>query len=296
MIKFADLESLFRIEKTENEKQILHRDLERQLSQRNYFIIIIVLFIVIIVSLTIRYYEKKKLNDALKNANISKDKFFRIIAHDLRAPFNATFSAVELLKTSYNDLNEGERKDTINSIGKLIKNNFDLMENLLMWSKNQGNIIEFDPVNLNLSKIINNNISLFNNNINKKEITLTLDCLEDLQINADEQMLNSILRNLIFNSIKFTNAGGKIHISAKQIEQGIQIQISDNGTGMNEETISGLFNLVNKQTLKGTIGESGSGIGLILTKEFIDKHGGTITVESKINEGSRFTIIFPTRN
>lgn len=293
MIKFGELESLLRIEKAEKENQILQNDLEQQIIQRNYLVTFIILIIIIVIIVTYRFYEKKKLSEELKQTNIVKDKFFSIIAHDLREPYHAIFSAIELLKHNYDDLNEKERKETIDAVGRLIKTDFDLLENLLMWAKNQSSFIEFSPVKLNIKKAINNTLTLFENNINKKNISLHVNCPDNLLINADEQMLNSILRNLIFNSIKFSNTKGKINITAAQINNQTRIEIADNGTGMDEETISSLFKPDTKRTLKGTAGESGSGIGLILTKEFVEKHKGNISVKSKLGEGSKFTINFP---
>jgi len=293
MIKFGELESLFKIEKTEKENQILLSDLEHQLNQRKYLIIIIVLFVLIAAAVTIRFYEKKKLSDKLRETNIVKDKFFRIIAHDLREPFNAIFSAVDLLKNNYDDLNERERKETLEAIGRLIKTDFDLLENLLMWSKNQSSFIEFSPVNLNLKEAIEKNINLVQNNIARKSINIKIDCPAELKINADEQMLNSILRNIIFNAVKFSHTGGEINIFSDQIGNNIKIEIADNGTGMSGETLANIFSLEKKSAFKGTAGESGSGIGLILTKEFIEKHKGTINVKSEEGKGSTFIITFP---
>lgn len=293
LIKFGELESLIKIEKAEKENQILLSDLEHQLSQRNYFIVIIVLALLTAIVVTIRFYEKKKLSEELKKTNIVKDKFFRIIAHDLREPFNAIFSAVDLLKNNYDDLNERERKDTLDAIGKLIKTDFELLENLLMWSKNQSSFIEFNPVNLNIKESVKKNINLVQNNIDKKSVNVKIDCPSELGINADEQMLNSILRNIIFNAVKFSNTGGEISISSKQIGNNIKIEITDKGTGMSSETMANIFSLEKKKAIKGTAGESGSGIGLILTKEFIERHKGTINIQSEVGKGSTFIINFP---
>jgi len=293
MIKFGELESLIKIEKTEKENEILVSHLEHQLKQRNYLIIIIILALLAAAVLTIRFYEKKKLSDELRKTNAVKDKFFRIISHDLREPFNAIFSAVDLLKNNYDNLSEQERKETIDSIGRLLKNDFELLENLLMWSKNQSSYIEFKPADILLYETIRKNIELIQNNIEKKNITVNVECPEKLIIRADEQMLNSILRNTIFNSVKFTNPGGVINIFANNFENKIQIEISDNGIGMSRDEIENLFSLENKKAAKGTAGESGSGIGLILTKEFVERHKGTITAQSETGKGSKFIITFP---
>jgi len=294
IIKLNELESILKIEKAEKENQILQYDLNQQIIQRNYLIISIILIIFIIGIITYRFYEKKKLSEELKQINLVKDKFFKIIAHDLRGPYYAIFSGIELLKTNYDNLSEHERKSTIETIGELIKSDYDLLENLLIWAKNQGNSIEFSPVDLKVKHIINNVLKLFHNNIIRKNIAATVECADDLIVQADEQMLNTIFRNLILNSIKFSKPNGEILISVSLINNNkTEIIIKDNGIGMDTETLNGLFiNPVNK-SVRGTKGESGSGIGLVLVKEFIERHGGTITAESKLDEGSTFTIVLP---
>lgn len=293
MIKFNELESLIRIEKTERENLLLQRDLQQQIIQRNYLIIFSILIIIIAIIVTYRFYEKKKLSEQLKRSNLVKDKFFSIIAHDLREPYNAIFSAVELLKNNYYNISEEERKEIIDSLGRLVKTDFDLLENLLVWAQHQTDFIEFSPVEINLRNAIDKNISLFENNIKWKSISIEINCPDDVKIYADEQMLNSILRNLIFNAVKFSNKGGNIKISVLKNEDGIQFKVEDNGTGMNEETLKNLFHAENKKSMKGTSGESGTGLGLLLTKEFIGRHKGSIKVESKLGTGSTFIISIP---
>lgn len=293
ILKLGEIESLVKIERSEKEKQILMKDLENQTKLRNYLIIIVVLFILIVIMLAIRYYEKKRLSSELNEMNLVKDKFFKIIAHDLREPFAALFGAASLLRDNYDELTEDEKKQTINMISESIRREFDLLQNLLIWAKSQQRQIKFNPQKLNLLLIINENVELIKTNLANKNISLRVECADDLIINADEQMLNTIIRNLIFNALKFTNEGGEILIAAKRKEGQTKIEVSDNGVGMNNETIQNLFALDKKNVGKGTSGETGSGIGLILTKEFVEAHKGTITAASEPGKGSVFTINLP---
>jgi signal transduction histidine kinase len=293
VIKLGELEALLRIEKAEREKQVLQKELEIQKNQRNYFIVILILLILIAAIITYRFFEKKKLSEKLKQTNLVKDKFFRIISHDLREPFSAILGSIEVFKDCYNDLNEEERIQTIETIQKAVEKDFELLENLLLWSRNQSNDIVFNPVKLSVKDVIEKNIFLIKSNLIKKEISIDVNCEKDLVIMADEQMLNSILRNLIFNAVKFTRRGGKISISVEKQNSFLNFSINDNGLGMDDFTIDGLFQLDKKVVSKGTAGESGSGIGLILTKEFVERHNGEITVESQLNVGSTFKVKLP---
>ncbi|HOI29146.1 MAG TPA: tetratricopeptide repeat-containing sensor histidine kinase [Melioribacteraceae bacterium] len=295
MIKLGELESLIKFEKSEREKEILQNDLNHQIRQRNYLVVITVLFLVIAVILTFRYFEKKKVSEELNRINIVKDKFFRIIAHDLREPFGATFSALGLLRDQYDELSETEKKDAIEVVSGLIKKDFDLLENLLMWAKNQRREIKFEPSTIYLQSVVDKIIALVSSRISAKNILVENICGDNDTVLADEEMLNAILRNVIFNAVKFTNHGGQITISCNHISEESVITIKDNGIGMDKNTIKDLFSLDTKNTSIGTAGESGSGLGMILVKEFVDMHKGKIEIESESGKGTTVTIILPSK-
>lgn len=295
MIKLGELESLIKFEKSEREKEILQHSLDNQIRQRNYLVVIAALFLIIAIILTFRYFEKKKISDELNRINIVKDKFFRIIAHDLREPFAATFSALGLLRDQYDELSESDKKETIAIISNLIKKDFDLLENLLMWAKNQRREIKFEPVTIHLKGVVEKIVVLISSRISSKNISVENFCEDGETVLADEEMLNAILRNVIFNAVKFTNNGGRIIISCKQIDGGSVITIKDNGIGMDKNTIKDLYSLDTKNTSIGTSGESGSGLGMILVKEFVDAHKGNIEIESEPGQGTAVTIILPNK-
>jgi len=218
---------------------------------------------------------------------------FNIISHDLREPFSAILGSIEVFKDCYNDLNEQERIETISTIQKSVQKDFELLENLLLWARSQSNNISFKPVNLELRAMIVKNISLIESNIDKKNISMEINCDDNVSIFADEQMLNSVLRNLIFNAVKFTGYDGKVSVTASKQNGTTIISVSDTGLGMEDYTLNNLFKLDKKVVIRGTDGETGSGLGLILTKEFLERHNGKITVESQVKKGSTFTISLP---
>jgi len=200
------------------------------------------------------------------------------------------------MKEQYNELSESEQKEAIEMIGGLIKRDFDLLENLLMWAKNQRQEISFRPIKLTLRLVITKILQLIETNLTNKNISVKINCPVEFSVYADDQMLNTILRNLIFNSVKFTKIGGKIEISAENRDDASVIRISDDGVGMDKDAIKDLFALEKKSISKGTAGESGSGLGMIIVKEFVDAHKGKIQVESEPGEGTTITITLPKNN
>ena len=233
-------------------------------------------------------YSKK-----LEEANATKDKFFNIIAHDLKNPFNSILGFSNLLLTNIDKYDKDKIKRFVTHINEAGKSTFKLLENLLEWSRNQQNKIPFNPEKTNLYYLAYESYILVNQNAKDKQIEIDLNIPNDIEIEADSQMLNTIIRNLLSNSVKYTSENGKITISAKQINNEVIIEISDTGIGMNEKTKNSLFKIGETKSKAGTNGEHGTGLGLLLCKEFVDKHNGTIHVESKPGEGSTFIVSLP---
>ncbi len=230
--------------------------------------------------------------ESLEKANQEKDKFFSIIAHDLKNPI-ANFKQVsELLLESYSDLPEDEKLLFLNLMQDSSKNIYSLLENLLEWSRSQRGTIKFSPEYINFKNIVDNTIQILSLSAKNKNISFEY-LLEVEEVFADANLLTTIIRNLCSNSIKFTPENGKIVISNFLSENFVEICIEDNGIGMSQETISKLFRIdVNVSTL-GTSNEKGTGLGLILCKEFIEMHKGKIRVESTPNIGTKFFISLP---
>ncbi|MCP5063313.1 MAG: PAS domain S-box protein [Ignavibacteriae bacterium] len=228
--------------------------------------------------------------ERLKELNGSKDKFFTIISHDLRSPFTSITGFSEVMMEDIDTLSKEDIKDFATSIHRTSKNVHNLLENLLHWSRIQTGRIDFTPNLISLNEQIDETIALYEVNAARKRISLINNIDEDYFIKADKFMLNTIIRNLVSNSIKFTKQGGEISVNAMEIkeEKKIEISIEDTGIGMSKEIQEKLFKIDEHITTKGTEKEKGTGIGLILCKEFVEKHKGNIWVESEIGVGSKF--------
>ncbi len=234
----------------------------------------------------------------LKELNASKDKFFSIISHDLRSPFTSIIGFAEVILEDIDTLDKEEIKEFTGSIYKSSKNIQNLLENLLQWSRVQTGRIDFNPINFDLDNLANDVVALYQVNAARKKISLCNDIEDQYQINADKFMIDTVLRNLVSNSIKFTSQGGKIKIVVEEmIDQPIlQISVEDTGVGIKDEVLGKLFKIDEHVTTKGTDKEKGTGLGLILCREFIERHGGNIWAESTLGEGSKFKFTIPYKN
>jgi PAS domain S-box-containing protein len=234
--------------------------------------------------------EKIKLqNTELQKINAEKDKFFSIIAHDLRSPFNSFLGLTQIMAEELQSLTMDQLQKFADSMRKSASNLFRLLENLLEWSQIQQGIIPFNPEVYNLQYIVNESMEMISDIAIKKQIEISMDIPADIQVLADSNILQTIIRNIVSNAVKFTQKGGHIYISAKySSENNVLVSISDNGIGMNINLIANLFSLDVNTSRKGTDGELSSGLGLILCKEFIEKHGGKLWVESEEGKGSCF--------
>ncbi len=288
----GSMEVAYKSEKTEKENAILLKNNEIQKKQRNYLVVIALLVIIIAVITYNRYRAKKSASEKYRELNAIKDKFFKIIAHDLRTPFNTILGYTEILREDFSELSDDEKLALLDDINKSAKQSYQLLENLLVWSQTQTGNIDFDPKELDLSGLLKETVSVLESTAKNKNISLEVSCTPDLKITADEQMLETVIRNLVMNSIKFTEHG-KISIVVKEEPRDIKIIVEDTGEGIDETISSKLFQADKFITTHGTRGEKGTGLGLILCKEFIEKHNGKIWVESKLGEGSKFIFTIP---
>jgi len=243
-------------------------------------------------------YKLEKSKSKLIESNKTKDLFFSIIAHDLKNPFNAMAGFIELLLEDFDKFNNQKKKKFLGYIYESIQNANKLLENLLLWSRSQQNRIDFKPEKINLKSIAEESITILKHTASNKKITIINKIEKNLFVNADKNMLLTIFRNLISNAIKFTKVDGEISIlsniiSDKNKHKLVQITVKDNGIGIPKENRENLFNLSIKTTSMGTEKEKGTGLGLVLCKKFIIKHGGKIWFESEINKGSDFHFTIP---
>ena len=240
------------------------------------------------------HLELKTTREKLARSNAAKDMFFSIIAHDLKNPFHALLGFSELLLYSFDTLSKDKAIKYIQNIHNSGTNLYKLLENLLQWSRLQTGSMESNQKDINLLTILEKCLGTLNPNYTIKNINIVKNIDPDIQIFADPDMSELILRNLIANAIKYTRDGGEILIDSKPIENFVEIAVSDNGMGIKAEDIPKLFEIDEKHSTLGTSNERGTGLGLILCKEFIDLNRGEIWVESEIGKGSIFKFTLPT--
>ncbi len=233
-------------------------------------------------------------NKELKELNATKDKFFSIIAHDLKNPYNTLFGFSDLLLNSIKNKNFEKSEKFAHHMITAIKKGYDLLDNLLHWSRAQIGHIDFYPENTYILNIITDTIDIFAPIAKQKKIKINIQLSEQLQAYADKNMLFTIVRNLISNAVKFTSENGKIDIIANEKNGFIEISVKDTGKGIPEKGIKKLFRIDESYTTHGTQNEKGTGLGLILCKEFVEKNGGKITIKSQPDKGSTFTFTLPT--
>lgn len=231
--------------------------------------------------------------DELAKLNYQKDRFFEIIAHDLKSPFNALLGFSHILSTQANELDADKVAEYGSLVHRAADQAFKLLEDLLDWSRLQLDRIEFEPASFDVSKLIKTNMLRFEPVAALKGIKIEGDNVREREVFADTHMVDTILRNLISNAIKFTKAGGKISVEANKNGELIEVLIKDNGVGISPEKIKDLFTLGQKISTKGTGGEPGTGLGLQLCKELVEKQGGEIHVESIEGKGSIFRFSLP---
>lgn len=240
--------------------------------------------------------EILKKNLELLETNASKDKFFSIIAHDLKSPFSGFLGLTKLMSDNMINLSLNEISEISKNLQDSANNLYKLLVNLLEWSRIQRGLTEFNPVKCNISFIVNQNIDLAYQNAQQKQIKITNNIPDDFEIYVDIPMINTVIRNLISNALKFTERGGNIDIGVSEINNDINnkcIYFKDNGIGIKEEILGKLFKVDQKVSRPGTEGEPSTGLGLLLCKEFINKHNGEIKVESIDDRGTTFYIILP---
>lgn len=239
-------------------------------------------------------------NSELQELNATKDKFFSIIAHDLRNPLSILITSTEILANPEYQLNEAETHDFSVEIHKSSKRLYYLLENLLTWARSQTGRIEYSPSYYLVKELIESSISLLAPNATAKNISITADIPDDAVVYCDDNMILAVIRNLISNAIKFTPLNGSIEVkidkiitSTKNWNKFLQVSVIDSGIGIPEEELNNMFKIETCNSTLGTQKEKGTGLGLIICKEFIDKHHGDIWVESSTKQGTTFSFTVP---
>lgn len=244
---------------------------------------------------TIKRHEMqlKASSNELATMNAVKDKFFSIIAHDLRNPFNAMLGFINLFIDGYDEFSDPEKLDFMHRIRKISQNTYRLIENLLDWAGTQTGKYEPKPVAFSLQKMMLDNVEIFYPGANRKNIRIRLEATGDLMVFADKYSLDAVIRNLISNAVKFTKPEGEIRLNFFRKGRMGHCSVSDNGIGMSAMMVDQLFRLETKVSRKGTDDERGTGLGLILCKEYVEMNGGKIGVTSEEGKGTTFFFTIP---
>ncbi|HEX2868216.1 MAG TPA: PAS domain-containing sensor histidine kinase [Ignavibacteriales bacterium] len=229
----------------------------------------------------------------LKEINSSKDKFFSIIAHDLRSPFTSLIGLSGIIVSDCDTLSQEEIKAFATGINKSARNIFNLLENLLQWSRIQTGGMEFKPSEVDMCELAEQTVSMLMGNALKKNIELCSEIPLGSYVYADKNMISSVLQNLAANAVKFTASGGTVKMSCRELNGQLEVSVKDNGIGINEKDIDKLFRIDVHHTTMGTANEKGTGLGLALCKELVEKNRGIISVKSQPGEGSVFSFILP---
>ena len=309
-----EMQSRYEIEKQTDQNALLRQKnqlqalrLEKERNFRKSFAVILILFVALMIALTWAYITKRKTNRIMQEKNkhiqeqnknlhtinTTKNKFISILAHDLKNPFHAMLALASLLHENFPDLNEVERKEYIADLHNTLINTYQLLENLLNWSKSQSGLIKWMPEEIDLEQIIEESVAILMAEAENKDISIQLHASQNRMVYADKNMLQTVIRNLLHNAIKFSFRQGVIEISNYEEEDYYTVTVKDSGIGIDEDNMERLFNIENKYKTRGTEGEESSGLGLLLCKEFVEKNGGEIKVQSTPGNGSTFYFTIP---
>jgi len=295
--KLTELESKYQLDQKEKENKLVWQ----------YFTYISILSFLVVVILLFNYRLKVRSNKQLKEKNIeienqnlkleeinaTKNKFFSIIAHDLKNPLAAFIGFMDVIQIQLNEMPKEELQANLKQVGHLAESMLDLLENLLKWGRSQAGVLEFKPTPISILELLDGALRIVSMNAQSKKIDVLVDIKEDITFVADPNMLSTVVRNLLSNAIKFTPKGGRVSITAMESENEFILLVKDYGVGISIEDQQKLFRIDSNFRNHGTEREPGTGLGLILCKEFVEKHGGTMIVESTLNVGSTFGFSLP---
>jgi len=291
--QIAETEIKYNTEKRERENESLKEDIEQQLLIRHFSIAILILLILFELVLFIRYRQNKKLNAKLKDLNETKNRFFYILAHDLKNPFHSLQANTQLLLDESSSLSDEEIFTLIKQINSSSSRLLALTENLLDWSRVKTGTIDISPEDIDIHELILKNLELFTQISNSKNITLETKTKKGLYCNCDKYTIETVIRNLLDNAIKFSQEKSKVIVTCEKLDDLIKINVIDEGVGIDSSDLEKLFRIDIHFSTSGTKNEQGTGLGLILIKDFIEMNHGTIQVSSEIGKGSTFSFTLP---
>lgn len=294
------LEAQYNLEKNKREllelqqkNELQQEEINQQKMRQFYMFVLVGIVILSLIIVFILLRKERKLSLELNKLNSTKDRFFSIIAHDLRNPFNSLINYTSLLKEDFERFNKKELHQIIVDLNTATEQGFKLLENLLHWSRSQTKMIKVFKTNFRLFEVCKDIIELNRTTLAEKNQTIELDGEENLSLHADKDMIATVLRNLVSNAIKFSAKGSKISIKYESDSENTVLSIKDRGIGISEKNLEQIFHLDESTSTYGTEGEKGSGLGLMICKEFIELQGGKIWVNSKVGVGSTFSFSIP---
>ncbi|MFO7865073.1 MAG: HAMP domain-containing sensor histidine kinase, partial [Salinivirgaceae bacterium] len=332
-IQFNEKQQAQRIEILEKQQELDNAKLQKSRSTRNLLFLIIALVILTVVLVYLKYRQKLMLNRTLqeqneaikkKNDEIStqsnilqevntllvqkneviekqksdleeynktKDRFFSIIGHDLRSPIASMYSTVALMKIK--QMSQDKQQELLAFVQNSLKATLELLENLMLWAKSQEQGLEMKKVDASINSIIRNTLKAVEGVAKAKNVHLSFIAEDEYTATIDQNMIGTVLRNLLTNAIKFSHEGGNVEVSVKPQNDRLRISVSDEGVGMNQKTIEQVLSGKGNYSTRGTRKERGAGLGLVLVQNFIEKHGGALAVESEVGKGSVFSFCVP---
>lgn len=278
----------------EQQNEINRLKLKQHRTSRILMIIAIFLAIIIAIIIYIFYQRLRQKNNQLEEANFAKDKFFAIIAHDLRGPVHTQSSFLDHLHQEFDSLEKDELKKLLKLLVSSSEHISDLLDDLLLWAQSQVKKMEVKTTELELNRVIQNTVETLQQSANLKQIDIDLDTDNQLKVLSDANMLQTIIRNIVSNAIKFTPRGGSVLVKTYESGQGkVTINITDTGLGMAPEKLNKLFDITSKDHSQGTENEKSTGLGLILVKDFIEKNKGSININSEVGKGTSVIVTIP---
>ena len=295
------------IERLDNVRKQRERTIAEQQRVRNFLFALIGLGVVVAGLILYLYLLKRRSEKQLKvinarveeqniqlqNLNATKDRFFSILGHDLKSPLNSLSSFSNLLINYFDSLSKEEIQTLAKDLDKSLKNLYSLLDNLLEWARSQTGNISFKRESFDLTTVLTENKELLNGQASNKQISILQERTAPLPVSVHKHSITTVVRNLVSNAIKFTPAGGQIKINASENQQEVVVSVADTGVGMSEAVIKNLFRIDSKHSTLGTANEKGTGLGLVLCKDFVEKNGGRLWVESKEGQGSVFYFTIP---
>lgn len=291
--RIARIEARFQANEKEKQTEALKLKLENTEIRNRSWIVVALSFFLLLSFIFYKYKSGKNANRKLQDLNQTKDLLFSIISHDIRNPFSAVVNHSDMLKKDFDNLSDDDIKESIHSINRASHNISDLLENLLQWAKSHWGEMKIEKQNFDVLEMTDEMLELYEHQIANKSIKIKKVFSEKLRVYADKNTFKIILRNLLSNAVKFSNPGGEIEMDFSRESGFVKIKITDNGVGMDKESVDKLFKLNIESSSSGTIGEKGYGLGLVLCHEFVTKNGGKIDVISAPGKGTTFSFTTP---